>query len=85
MVIIIWLSLVILTVIAAVSRGRDWFGWLLLGCLLPLFSLIAVLILPSRKNAPTPRTHVKCPDCKELVLKEANICKHCGCRLVPTP
>lgn len=28
-------------------------------------------------------THVKCPDCKELVLKDARKCKHCGCTLVP--
>ena len=35
------------------------------------------------KNAPTPETHLRCPDCKELVLKEARVCKHCGCKLVP--
>jgi hypothetical protein len=28
-------------------------------------------------------THVKCPDCRELVLKDARKCKHCGCALVP--
>jgi len=27
-------------------------------------------------------THVRCPDCKELVLAEANKCKHCGTKLV---
>jgi hypothetical protein len=32
---------------------------------------------------PTPETHVRCPDCKELVRKDANVCKHCGCRLTP--
>ena len=32
---------------------------------------------------PSPSTHVRCPDCKELVLKEARICKHCGCKLIP--
>lgn len=31
----------------------------------------------------TPDTHVKCPDCKELVRKDARVCKHCGCKLVP--
>lgn len=31
----------------------------------------------------TPDTHVKCPDCRELVLKDARKCKHCGCALVP--
>ncbi len=28
-------------------------------------------------------THVKCPDCAELVLREAKKCRHCGCALVP--
>ena len=36
-----------------------------------------------RGVAPTPETHVKCPDCKELVRKEARVCKHCGCKLIP--
>ena len=31
----------------------------------------------------TAATHVKCPDCAELVRREAKVCKHCGCRLVP--
>lgn len=29
-------------------------------------------------------THVRCPDCAELVLTEARKCKHCGCVLKPT-
>jgi len=28
-------------------------------------------------------THIKCPECAELVKREAKVCKHCGCRLVP--
>lgn len=38
-----------------------------------------------RQDAPTPDTHVRCPDCAELVKKEARICKHCGCKLLPQP
>lgn len=34
-------------------------------------------------RAPSPDTHVKCPDCRELVLKDARVCKHCGCKLMP--
>lgn len=34
-------------------------------------------------TGPTPETHVRCPDCRELILKEARKCKHCGCRLIP--
>jgi len=33
-------------------------------------------------NAPNPDTHVKCPDCRELVLKDARKCKHCGSALI---
>jgi hypothetical protein len=32
---------------------------------------------------PHPDTHVRCPDCREFVLNEASICKHCGCKLIP--
>lgn len=28
-------------------------------------------------------SHVKCPDCRELVKIDARKCKHCGCNLVP--
>jgi hypothetical protein len=34
---------------------------------------------------PTPDTHVRCPDCKELVRKDATVCKHCRCALIPLP
>lgn len=34
-------------------------------------------------NAPSPATHVKCPDCRELIFKDARICRYCGCKLVP--
>jgi len=49
------------------------------------FSLIGLLIdfIVSKGNTPNPDTHVKCPDCRELVLKEARKCKHCGCNLIP--
>ena len=31
----------------------------------------------------TPETHVRCPDCKELVRHDAIRCKHCGVGLTP--
>lgn len=34
-------------------------------------------------GAPSPDTHVKCPDCRELVLSDARVCKHCRCKLIP--
>jgi hypothetical protein len=40
---------------------------------------------PSRSDpeAPNPNTHVRCPDCRELVRMDASKCKHCGTTLVP--
>ncbi len=33
------------------------------------------------KTGPSQATHTRCPDCAESVLKEARVCKHCGCKL----
>ena len=55
-------------------------GWTMIGW------LVALILAASGKpgeTGPTPATHVKCPDCAELVLREARICKHCGCKLIP--
>src|SRR5262249_12154474 len=42
-------------------------------------------LVPPRRRAPepTPDTHVRCPDCNELVRREAIVCTRCGCRLIP--
>jgi hypothetical protein len=86
-IIVSWLIFSIVVAIVASSRGRSRFGWFLLSLLFsPLLMLILVALLPSRKadsNAPTEDTHVRCPDCCELVLNEARVCKHCGAKLVP--
>ncbi len=31
----------------------------------------------------TPETHVRCPECRELVRKDAKRCKHCHTILAP--
>lgn len=38
---------------------------------------------PRALEIATLDSHVKCPDCRELVLRDARKCKHCGCGLVP--
>lgn len=50
---------------------------------IPLHVIGTVVNKPPDPNRPTPSTHVKCPDCAELVRKEARVCKHCGCKLTP--
>ena len=73
--------------IFASSRGRSGFGWFLISLLIsPLLSFIFLLVLQNLKEKsmmPNSDTHVKCPDCSELVLKEARVCKHCRCKLIP--
>lgn len=85
-ILLLWLAFAITSAIVAASRGRSGFGWFLLGCIFGFFALIVVALLPSKKrdpNAPTPETHVKCPDCRELVIRDARKCKHCGVSLIP--
>lgn len=56
-------------------------GWTLLGWIWALvWSLGNVRDDPA---GPSPKTHVRCPDCAELILKDAKVCKHCRCKLLP--
>lgn len=55
------------------------FGLLIVGVLMRISASA-----PRRDpEAPTPDTHVRCPDCRELVRKDARKCKHCGAALSP--
>jgi len=91
---VFWVISAVIVGIIASSRGRSGFGWFLLACVIsPILAVIPVALLPSKTalakaaalEVPTSETHVKCPDCAELVRREARICKHCGAKLEPTP
>lgn len=88
-IILIWFACAVVCGIVASSKGRSSFIWFVLGALFSVFALILVIVLPSQRdgpvdpNAPSPYTHVKCPDCREFVFKDAKRCKHCGIPLVP--
>jgi hypothetical protein len=83
-----WFGCAVVSAIIASSKGRSTFGWFVLGCLFSFFALILVAVLPTVKStdplAPSPDTHVRCPDCREFVYKDARKCKHCGTPLIPT-
>lgn len=75
-------------------KHRNWPAILMLNILLGWTAIgwvVALIWSYTGKNYkgvieqpdPTPETHIKCPDCRELVLKDARKCKHCGCHLVP--
>lgn len=87
----VWLLLSILVGVFAQRRGRMGFGYFMLSIMLspPLIWLAVLAIGPaeaatlSAPELPSPKTHVRCPDCREFVLKDARKCKHCGTALVP--
>ncbi len=83
-----WFVFAALAAWIASSKGRSGIGIFFLSVILsPLIGIIVALVLqrvvPPDPNAPTPETHIKCPDCAELIKSEAKVCKHCGCKLVP--
>lgn len=57
-------------------------GGLWLFACIPLH-LVYGSVSARRRGEPSPWTHVRCPDCAELVRSEARLCPHCRCRLVP--
>jgi hypothetical protein len=86
-VLIVWLVLSVLVGVWAGGRGRSGFGYFALSIVLsPLIGFLIVAATGNLKvqaNEPSPDTHVRCPDCRELVLRDARKCKHCGTALIP--
>lgn len=91
---ILWFFGSVTVAYAASERGRSVLGWLLLSFLVsPVLSALALIVLPKLGRASLPRdesgqpiteiTHVRCPDCRELVRRDARKCKHCGTALTP--
>lgn len=64
-------ALGVLEAIVYFANSRQWFD--------ATYNAEALMV----SQVPRPETHVRCPDCRELVLRGARVCKHCGCRLVP--
>lgn len=85
-IVIGWIVFSAVVGVIADNKGRFGIGYFFLSLILsPLIGLILAVALPavSKNDGPSPKTHVRCPDCRELVLKDARKCKHCGCALVP--
>jgi len=82
-----WFLFSIAVGVFAGNKGRSGFGFFMLSMLLsPLIGVIfaiAVENLNNKVGRPHPDTHVRCPDCREFVYKDASKCKHCGVALIP--
>ena len=82
---IFWFIFSALCGVMASKAGRSGFGYFILACLIsPIICFLLLAILGKvKEEGPSPETHIRCPDCAEYILKEAKVCKHCGCKLVP--
>ena len=88
---IFWLVCAFVAAAVASAKGRSVGGWFVIGLIFGIFAVIVVAVISSKKapavivgsEVATPETHVRCPECRELVRNDARRCKHCGITLVP--
>jgi len=92
-VFLLWFVLAIAAGVFADNRGRSGLGWFFISVVFsPLIGFILLMIFPKQGSAAFPKdemgraispdTHVRCPDCKELVRRDAIKCKHCSTTLI---
>lgn len=90
-----WIVLAGIVAILAARAGRSGTGWFFIALLLsPLLAGVLLLVLvnvaPPLPSAGagaeeiTSETHMRCPECRELIRTDARKCKHCGSAIVPT-
>lgn len=93
MLIIAWIICGVFAAIIASSKGRNFFGWLILGLLFGIFALLAAGFMPAVNKSEEKLSETtikslsnderKCPFCAEIIKKEAKLCKHCGKEVEP--
>lgn len=67
--------------VMADAKGRNAFGWFVLGCVTGPVALLLLAFFPSIKyhvEGANPDIHGHCPKCAETIFKDAKFCKHCG-------
>lgn len=72
----------IVDIVKSNFRGNNKIKWILLVTFLPIIGIILYYYIGIKQKI-TPKTHYICPKCREFVLREAHICKYCGCNLIP--
>ncbi len=83
---VLWIGFALAVGMLAGKRGRGSGNWFVLALLIsPLLAVIFLFIADDLSKAgPSTKTHMQCPACAEMVLREATKCKHCGGAVTPT-
>jgi hypothetical protein len=88
--VLFWLVFAVVAGVIAASKGRSGLGYFVLSVLLsPVVGLILAVALPRVQRVvavPGPGdidsgARTPCPNCAELVLPAAKVCRFCGHRL----
>ena len=86
---VIWLVGAVVVGAMAASRNRSGFAWFLLALVLTPVLMGLLLIVLRRgdegQQAYTADTHLHCPECREVVRRDARKCKHCGSSITAPP
>ncbi len=56
--------------------------WLILT--VPLHLIFAAVSNKSKNESVNRFSHIRCPECRELVRKDARLCRHCHTELIPS-
>jgi hypothetical protein len=74
--------LALIPAVIAYRKGRNIFLWYTFGWLFVVIAFIASLIISKNDKAKLEHGgYIRCPYCKELVLKGASVCPHCKSEL----
>jgi hypothetical protein len=85
-IVFMWVLCTVIVAIAASGRGRSAFAWLLISLIIsPLLGGVLLALLPIIQDIRYTEIRVRCPECAELILPEARVCKHCGARFAQHP
>ena len=95
--VLIWLVCAVSCGVIAGTKNRNVIGWFICGFLFGFFAVVAisfVKVLPPAvvvvsaggmivEAAPDAvvSEDVRCPFCRELIRRDAALCKHCGSKL----